>query len=74
MLVEVGPARRTAAAFDAAARAQRQKEAEREIGADPFVQSLIREFGASIVPGSIKPIAPDAAGSAAVHSLICGAS
>jgi DNA polymerase-3 subunit gamma/tau len=64
VLVEVGPARRTAAAFDAAARAQRQKEAEREIGSDPFVQSLIREFGASIVPGSIKPIAPDAAGSA----------
>jgi DNA polymerase-3 subunit gamma/tau len=64
VLVEVGPARRTAAAFDAAARAQRQKEAEREIGSDPFVQSLIREFGASIVPGSIKPIAPDATGSA----------
>jgi DNA polymerase-3 subunit gamma/tau len=64
VLVEVGPARRTAAAFDAAARAQRQKEAEREIGSDPFVQSLIREFGASIVPGSIRPIAPDAAGNA----------
>jgi DNA polymerase-3 subunit gamma/tau len=54
--VEVGPARRTAAAHDAAMRAQRQQEAEREIGADPFVQSLIREFGASIVPGSIRPI------------------
>ncbi|MFM0286739.1 DNA polymerase III subunit gamma/tau [Paraburkholderia megapolitana] len=59
--VEVGPARRTAAAFDAAARAQRQQEAEREIGTDPFVQSLIREFGASIVPGSIRPIAQDTA-------------
>ncbi|WP_133648935.1 DNA polymerase III subunit gamma/tau [Paraburkholderia flava] len=62
--VEVGPARRTAAALDAATRAQRQKEAEREIGADPFVQSLIREFGASIVPGSIRPIAQDGAASA----------
>ena len=61
--VVVGPARRTAAAFDAAARAQRQKEAEREIGTDPFVQSLIREFGASIVPGSIRPIAQDASAS-----------
>ena len=61
VLVEVGPARRTAAAFDAAARAQRQREAEREIGTDPFVQSLIREFGASIVPGSIRPIAQDTA-------------
>jgi DNA polymerase-3 subunit gamma/tau len=61
VLVEVGAARRTAAAHDAAMRAQRQQEAEREIGADPFVQSLIREFGASIVPGSIRPITPDAA-------------
>ncbi|AXE92257.1 DNA polymerase III subunit gamma/tau [Paraburkholderia terricola] len=60
VLVEVGAARRTAAAHDAAMRAQRQREAEREIGADPFVQSLIREFGASIVPGSIRPITPDA--------------
>jgi DNA polymerase III subunit gamma/tau len=59
--VEVGPARRTAAALDAAARAQAQREAEREIGADPFVQQLIRDFGASIVPGSIRPVAPDAA-------------
>ncbi|RKF33580.1 DNA polymerase III subunit gamma/tau [Paraburkholderia fungorum] len=69
VLVEVGPARRTAAAHDAAMRAQRQQEAEREIGADPFVQSLIREFGASIVPGSIRPITPDAGpnGASSVH-------
>jgi DNA polymerase-3 subunit gamma/tau len=67
--VEVGPARRTAAAHDAAQRAQRQQEAEREISADPFVQSLIREFGASIVPGSIRPITPDVApnGAAPAH-------
>ncbi|WP_233801159.1 DNA polymerase III subunit gamma/tau [Paraburkholderia sp. HP33-1] len=67
--VEVGPARRTAAARDAALRAQRQQEAEREISTDPFVQSLIREFGASIVPGSIRPITPDAApnGAAPAH-------
>ncbi|QGZ54780.1 DNA polymerase III subunit gamma/tau [Paraburkholderia acidiphila] len=67
--VEVGPARRTAAALDAADRAQRQREAEREIGTDPFVQQLIRDFGASIVPGSIRPVAPDAAsgGSQAAH-------
>ncbi|MFM0738638.1 DNA polymerase III subunit gamma/tau C-terminal domain-containing protein, partial [Paraburkholderia xenovorans] len=69
VLVEVGPARRTAAAHDAAQRAQRQQEAEREIGADPFVQSLIREFGASIVPGSIRPITQDAApgGASSAH-------
>ncbi|WP_028204937.1 DNA polymerase III subunit gamma/tau [Paraburkholderia nodosa] len=67
--VEVGPARRTAAALDAAVRAQRQREAEREIGADPFVQQLIRDFGASIVPGSIRPVAPEAAsgGAQAAH-------
>ncbi|APR36111.1 DNA polymerase III subunit gamma/tau [Paraburkholderia sp. SOS3] len=64
VVVEVGPARRTAAALDAAARAQRQQEAEREIGADPFVQSLIREFGASIVPGSVRPLMPAAQGGA----------
>jgi DNA polymerase-3 subunit gamma/tau len=58
--VEVGRAQRTAAAIAAAARAARQREAEREIGADPFVQSLIREFGATIIPGSVRPIAPDA--------------
>jgi DNA polymerase-3 subunit gamma/tau len=64
VMVEVGPARRTAAALDAAERAQRQREAEREIGADPFVQSLIREFGASIVPGTVRPLAPSAQGGA----------
>jgi DNA polymerase III subunit gamma/tau len=59
--VNVGPARRTAAALDAADRAQRQQEAEQEISQDPFVQSLIRDFGASIVQGSIKPIAASGA-------------
>ena len=65
--VSVGPARRTAAVLEAAARAERQREAEREIGADPFVQSLIREFGATIVPGSVKPISPDAEAGAGAH-------
>jgi DNA polymerase-3 subunit gamma/tau len=70
--VEVGPARRTAAALDAIARAQRQQDAEQEIRQDPFVQSLIRDFGASIVPDSIRPIAPEggqgaAGGAAAAH-------
>jgi DNA polymerase III subunit gamma/tau len=59
--VNVGAARRTAAALDAADRAQRQQEAEQEIAQDPFVQSLIRDFGASIVQGSIKPIAASGA-------------
>ncbi|KVH03137.1 DNA polymerase III subunit gamma/tau [Burkholderia sp. BCCIQ04A] len=62
--VEVGPARRTAAALDAAARAARQREAEQEIHGDPFVQQLVREFGARIVEGSVRPLAdssPDGA-------------
>ncbi|CAN7379948.1 DNA polymerase III subunit gamma/tau [Caballeronia sp. LjRoot34] len=59
--VNVGPARRTAAAVDAATRAQRQQEAEQEITQNPFVQSLIRDFGASIVQGSIKPLASGSA-------------
>ncbi|SAL02075.1 DNA polymerase III subunits gamma and tau [Caballeronia fortuita] len=59
--VAVAPARRTAAALDAAQRARRQQEAEQEIRQDPFVQSLIRDFGASIVQGSIKPIAASGA-------------
>ncbi|MBU9175732.1 DNA polymerase III subunit gamma/tau [Burkholderia gladioli] len=62
--VEVGPARRTAAALDAVERAKRQREAEQEIGADPFVQQLIRDFGARIVEGSVKPVVADGAGGA----------
>ncbi|RQP29054.1 DNA polymerase III subunit gamma/tau [Burkholderia ubonensis] len=61
--VEVGPARRTAAALDAAARAARQREAEQEIHADPFVQQLVRDFDARIVDGSVRPLT-DAAASA----------
>ncbi|WP_179404670.1 DNA polymerase III subunit gamma/tau [Burkholderia guangdongensis] len=55
--VEVGPARRTAAALAAAERAARQRDAEQEIHADPFVQQLVREFGARIVDGSVRPLA-----------------
>ncbi|MDQ9169737.1 DNA polymerase III subunit gamma/tau [Oxalobacteraceae bacterium R-40] len=53
---ELGAVRQTANAQALADRAARQREAEQEIQSDPFVQSLIREFGASIVPGSIKPV------------------
>ncbi|UBM09847.1 DNA polymerase III subunit gamma/tau [Cupriavidus metallidurans] len=51
----VGGVTHTAAAVDAAARAERQREAEAEIDRDPFVQGLLREFGGQIVPGSIQP-------------------
>ena len=46
----------TAAAVRIDERNQRQAEAQATIAADPFVQSLVRDFGATIVPGSIKPI------------------
>ena len=36
-------------------RAERQREAEANIEADPFVQGLLRDFGGQIVPGSIQP-------------------
>ena len=53
---ELGAVRQTANAHAEAERAVRQREAEQTMHDDPFVQTLIREFGATIVPGSIKPI------------------
>ena len=54
--VEVGAVQGvTAAAARQGERAARQADAEAVIAADPFVQALVRDFGASIVPGSIKP-------------------
>jgi DNA polymerase-3 subunit gamma/tau len=53
---EIGAARQTANAKANAAREARQREAEEAMQSDPFVQSLMREFGATIVPGSIRPI------------------
>jgi DNA polymerase III subunit gamma/tau len=52
-LVADSPARRNAAAV-----AERQRVAEETIQSDPFVQDMIRDWGAKIVPGSIKPILP----------------
>ncbi|MEO8118149.1 MAG: DNA polymerase III subunit gamma/tau C-terminal domain-containing protein [Rhodoferax sp.] len=55
LVVEIGrvtdcPARRNTAAAE-----DRQLAAEKIIFDDPFVQSMMRDFGAKIVPGSIKP-------------------
>jgi DNA polymerase-3 subunit gamma/tau len=55
--VEVGPITDSPARRNAAAAAQRQQAAEQIILNDPFVQQMQRDFGAKIVPGSIKPIA-----------------
>ncbi|WP_024973051.1 DNA polymerase III subunit gamma/tau [Ralstonia pickettii] len=52
---DIGPARATAAAVDAEQRAERQRSAEDAIAANPFVQALVRDFAAQVVPGSIQP-------------------
>ncbi len=49
--VSDSPARRNNIAAD-----QRLKAAEALLMADPFVQEMMRDFGAKIVPGSIKPL------------------
>ncbi len=53
--VEVGTVTDSPARRIAAAAAEQQRAAEAIIRADPFVQSMMRDFGAKIVPGSIKP-------------------
>lgn len=53
--VEVGPVTDSPARRNAHAAAQRQQAAEQIIYNDPFVQQMQRDFGAKIVPGSIKP-------------------
>jgi DNA polymerase-3 subunit gamma/tau len=53
--VEVGTVTDSPARRNAAVAAERQRAAEEAILADPFVQDMMRDFGAKIVPGSIKP-------------------
>ena len=53
--VEVGPITDSPARRNAQAAAERQGAAEQAILADPLVQAMMRDFGAKIVPGSIKP-------------------
>ncbi len=53
---EIGATSITAHAADVAAQAERQRMAEETLHADPFVQTLMRDFGATIVPGSIRPV------------------
>jgi len=50
----------TAASRSEQVRAGLQKQAEEAIYADPFVRELIENFGASVDPRSIRPLAPDA--------------
>ena len=54
--VEVGSVTDSPARRNAAAAAEKLRAAEEIILGDPFVQDMMRDFGAKIVPGSIKPV------------------
>jgi DNA polymerase III subunit gamma/tau len=56
LVIEVGRVTDSPAKRNAAAAAQAQLAAEKIVFDDPFVQSMMREFDAKIVPGSIKPL------------------
>ena len=53
---EIGAVRQTAHAASLAEQAERLQQAEQTLESDPFVQTLKREFGATMVPGSVRPI------------------
>ena len=53
---EIGATKITAHAAEVAEEAERQRHAEQTLQEDPFVQTLMREFGATIVPGSVRPL------------------
>ena len=55
LVVEMGSVTDSPALRVAAEAARRQREAEVQILNDPFVQSMMRDFGGKIVPGSIRP-------------------
>ena len=56
LVAEVGRVTDSPARRNAAMAAQAQLAAEKIVFDDPLVQSLMRDFGAKIVPGSIKPV------------------
>jgi DNA polymerase-3 subunit gamma/tau len=58
LMVEVGPVADTPARRNTAAQTERQRQAEEVIENDPFVQDMVRQWGARVVPGSIRPFAP----------------
>ncbi|MDB5963563.1 MAG: dnaX [Polaromonas sp.] len=60
LVVEIGPVSDSPARRIAAAQQARQRQAEDIIENDPFVQDMMRNWGAKVVPGSIKPLTPAA--------------
>jgi len=56
LVIEIGHVTDSPAKRNAATAAQAQLTAEKIVFDDPLVQTLMREFAAKIVPGSIKPL------------------
>ncbi len=56
IVVELGPVGDSPARRNAAAALERQRQAEETIQNDPFVQDMMRDWGAKIVPGSVKSV------------------
>jgi len=60
LIVTIGAVSDTPARRNAAALAERQRAAEALIQNDPFVQEMVRDWGAKIVPGSIRSVSSPA--------------
>ena len=56
LALEMGPVTDTPAKRNTAAGIERQRAAEESIHSHSFVQDMVRNWGAKIVPGSIKPM------------------
>jgi DNA polymerase-3 subunit gamma/tau len=56
ILIETGKATQSIAAVQAKIKQEKQEGAEESVANDDFVKSIQAEFGATVVPGSIRPI------------------
>lgn len=56
ILIETGKASQSIAAVEAKIKQEKQEGAEHSIANDDFVKTIQAEFGATVVPGSIRPI------------------
>lgn len=56
ILIETGKASQSIAAVEAKVKQEKQEGAENSVANDDFVKTLQAEFGATVVPGSIRPI------------------
>ena len=68
LVVEVGAVTDTPARRNTAAQIERQRKAEELIHNDPFVRDLVRDWGAKVVPGSIK-VSPHASAPVSVKPI-----